>query len=118
MAARIGDGDPVIGEIGDAAHHRIVGRTVDKADDTGGKGEEIEQADHGKQRQQTQDIRLGLRPADRHERGRRGDDDACHQQHQQNAAPPHRLIGGGRVGRRNVVRLGEHEVRRIACRNG
>ena len=97
MAAGVGDGDPVIGEIGDAAHHRIVDRTVDKADDTGGKSEQIEQADHGKQRQQPQNIRLRLRPADGGERDRDRDDDACHQQHQQNAAAaPHRLLGGGR----------------------
>ncbi len=48
MAARIGDGDPVIGEIGDAPDHRIVHGTVDKTDDAGGKGKQAEQADHGK----------------------------------------------------------------------
>ena len=108
MAARVGDGDPVIGEIGDAAHDRIVHRTVGKADDAGGKSKQIEQADHREQRQQAQNIRLRLRPADRGERDCDRDDDAGHQQHQQNAAaPPHRLVGGGRS--RGVwVKFGGH----------
>ena len=97
MAGGVGDGDPVIGEIGDAADDRIVDRTVDKADDPGGKSEQIEQADHRKQRQQAQNIRLGLRPADGGQRDRDRNDGARHQKHQQNAAaPPHRLLGGGR----------------------
>ena len=70
MAARVGDGDPVISEIGDAADDGVVGRTVGKADDAGGKGKQIEQADHGKQRQQAENIRLGLRAADGGQRDR------------------------------------------------
>ena len=46
MAARVGDGEAVEGVVGDAAHHGIVGLAVGEADDAGGKGEQIEQADH------------------------------------------------------------------------
>ena len=47
MAAGIGHRQPVIGVVGDPADHRIVGGAVGETDDAGGKGEQIEQADHG-----------------------------------------------------------------------
>ena len=109
MAAGIGDGDPVIGEIGDAADDGIVDRTVGKANDTGRKSKQIEQADHRKQRQQAENIRLRLRPADRGQRDRDRHDGACHQQHQQDAAaPPYRLVGGGFGRGAIMVRFGGH----------
>ena len=74
MAAGIGDGDAVISKIGDAANDRIVGRTVGEANDPGGEGEQIEQADHRKQRQQAKNIRLRLRAPDRGQRDRHGHD--------------------------------------------
>ena len=64
MAARIGDREPVIGVVGDAAHDGIVGGAVGEADDAGGKGEQVEQPDHGEQRQHAEDIGLGLGAAE------------------------------------------------------
>ena len=93
MAAGIGDRQAIEGVIGDRAHDRIVRNAVGEADDAGGKGEQVEQPDHRQQRQQAQDIRLRLRPAERHERHRRGDDGARDQQHQHDAAAaPRRLM--------------------------
>ena len=46
MAARVGDGKPVIGVVGDMTHHRVVGGAVGEADDTRGESEQIEQPDH------------------------------------------------------------------------
>ena len=109
VAPCIGDGEPVKGVIGDAAHHRIVGGAVGEANDTGGVGEQVEQPDHGEQRQQPEDIGLGLRPAQRHQRDRGGDDAAGHQQHQHDrAAAPPRLVDGHRLARRIGVRVGGH----------
>ena len=105
MAARIGDRQSVIGMIGDAAHDRIVGGAVGEANDAGGEGEQVEQPDHRQQRQQPEDIGLGLRTADGHQRDRRRDDPAGHQQHQHDAAAaPRRLVGGHRLSWRIVVR--------------
>ena len=99
MAARIGDREPVIGVVGDVAHHRIVGGAVGEADDAGGEREQVEQPDHRQQRQQPQDIGLRLRPADGHQRDRGRDDAAGHQQHQHDAAAaPRRLVDGLRLG--------------------
>ena len=83
MTAGVGDREPVIGVVGDAADHRIVGGAVGEADDSGGESEQVEQPDHGQQRQQPEDIGLRLRPADGHQRDRDRDDAAGHQQHQQ-----------------------------------
>ena len=62
MAAGIGDREPVIGVIGDAAHDRIVGGAVGEADDAGGKGEQVEQPDHRQQRQQRRGYRAAPAP--------------------------------------------------------
>ena len=95
VAARIADGEPVIGLIGDMAHHGVVGRAVGETNDPGGEREQVEQPDHRQQRQQSQDIRLRLRPADSHQRDRGRDDAAGHQQHQHDAsAAPRRLVRG------------------------
>ena len=65
----IRDGEAVIGMVGDAAHHRIIGSAVGEADDAGGKGEQVEQPDCPQQRQHAEDnIRLGLGAADEHQR--------------------------------------------------
>ena len=119
MAARIGDREPVIGMIGDAAHHRIVGGAVGEANDAGGEGEQVEQPDHRQQRQQPEDIGLRLRPADGHQRDRRGDDAAGHQQHQHDAAAaPRRLVGGHRLARRIVCQVSAVMAGNAACRRG
>jgi len=98
MAAGIGDRQPVIGMVGDAAHHGIVGGAVGETDDAGGQREQVEQPDHGQQRQQPQNIGLRLHPAQRHQRHRRRDDAAGHQQHQHDGAPaPRRLVDGLRL---------------------
>jgi hypothetical protein len=98
MAAGVGDREAVIGEIGDAPDHRIVGRAIGETNDSGRKSKQIEQADHRQKRKQPEDIGLGLRPADGRERDRNCYDRAGHQQHQDNAAaPPCRLVGGHRL---------------------
>ena len=113
MAAGIGDREPVIGVVGDPAHHRIVGGAVGETDDAGGKGEQIEQADHGQQRQHAEDIGLGLGAADGHQRHRDRDDAGGHQQHQHDAAaPPRRLMGREGLGGRMAVSFGGHIGRR------
>ena len=97
VTAGVGDRQPVIGMIGDAARDRIVGGTIGEANDSGGEGEQVEQPDHRQQRQQPEDIRLRLRMTDGHERDRGRDDSAGHQQHQNDAAAaPRRLMGGHR----------------------
>ncbi len=99
MAARVGHCQPVIGMVGDAPHHGVVGGAVGEADDAGGKGEQVEQADHRQQRQHAEDIGLGLGPADGHHRHRDRDDARGDQQHQHDAAaPPRRLMGRERLG--------------------
>ena len=99
MAARVGNGEPVIGVIGDMAHHGVVGGAIGEADDTGGEREQVEQPDHRQQRQQPKNIGLRLRPADGHQRDRGRDDAAGHQQHQNDAAAaPRRLVRGHRRG--------------------
>ena len=60
MAARIGDGQAVIGMIGNAADDGIVGGAIGETDDPGGKGEQIEQPDHRQHGQHTEDIGLGV----------------------------------------------------------
>ena len=99
VAPRIGDRQPVIGMVGDAAKHGIVGGAVGETDDAGGQREQVEQPDHGQQRQEPQDVGLRLRPAQRHQRYRGRDDAAGHQQHQHDgAAAPRRLVDGLRLG--------------------
>ncbi len=97
MTAGIGDRQPVIGLIGDATRHRIVGGAVGETDNAGGEGEQVEQPDHRQKRQQRQDIRLRLGTPDGHQGDRHGDDPAGHQQHQNDAAAaPRRLMDGCR----------------------
>ena len=56
-----------------------------------------------------EDIGLRLGAADGHQRDRHRDDAGGHQQHQHDAAaPPRRLVGGERLGRRIVVSFGGH----------
>ena len=94
VAAGIGDREPVIGVVGDAGHDGIVGGAVGKADNARGKGEQVEQADHGEQRQHAEDIGLGLGAADGHQHDRDCDDAGGHQQHQHDAAATPRRLGG------------------------
>jgi hypothetical protein len=116
MAAGIGHRQPVMGMIGDPAHHRIVGSAVGEADDAGGEGEQVEQPDHRQQRQQAEDIGLGLGAAERHQRHRHADQPGRHQQHQHDAAvAPRRLVGGQRLRRRIFVSFGGH-TGDAACR--
>ncbi len=61
MAARVGDRQPVIGMIGDAARHRVVGGTIGEANNSGRESEQVEQPDHGQKRKQPKDIGLRLR---------------------------------------------------------
>ena len=113
MPAGVGDRQPVIGMIGDAAHHRIIGAAVGEADDAGGEGEQVEQPDHRQQRQQAKDIGLRLGAADGHQRDRHRDNAGGHQQHQDDAAaPPRRLVGHQRLGGEIVVGFGGHQGRR------
>ena len=67
VAPGIGDGEPVMGMVGDAAHHGIIGLAIGETDDAGGEGEQIEQPDHRQQRQHAEDIGLRLGAADRHQ---------------------------------------------------
>ncbi len=109
MAAGIGHRQPVIGVIGDPAHHRIVGGAIGETDDAGGEGEQVEQPDHRQQRQQPEDIGLRLGPADGHQRDRDRHDRKGHQQHQNDAAvAPRRLVGGEGLRRGIVVGFGDH----------
>ena len=64
VAVRIGDHEPVIGMVGDAAHDGVVGGAAGETDDAGGKGEQAEQPDHGEQREHAEDIGLRLGAAD------------------------------------------------------
>ena len=99
MAARIGHGQAVIGMIGDPAHHGIVGAAVGETDDAGGKGEQIEQPNHGEDGEHAEDIGLRMDAAERHQRDRDPDEPSRHQQHQNDAAAaPRRLVDGDRVG--------------------
>jgi len=99
MAARVGHRQPIMGLVGDTPHHGVVGGAVGEADDAGGKGEQVEQADHRQKRQHAEDIGLGLGPADGHHRHRDRDNAGGHQQHQHDAtAPPRRLLGRERLG--------------------
>ena len=112
MTAGVGDHQPVIGQIGDAARDRVVGGTIGETDDSRGVCEQAEQPDHRQHRQQAEDVGLGLRTADGHQGDRRGDDSAGDQQHQNDAAaPPRRLVGGDRLSRRIVVSIGGHRKR-------
>jgi hypothetical protein len=95
VTAGVGDRQPVMGMIGDAARDRIVGGTIGKANNSGGEGEQVDQPDHGQKRKQPEDIRLRLGMTDAHEGDRGGDDSAGHQQQQNNAAAaPRRFMGG------------------------
>ncbi len=99
--------------IGDAAHHRIVDGAIGEADDAGGEREQVEQPDHGKQRQKAEDIGLRLGAADGHQRDRHRDDAGGHQQHQDDAAaPPRRFVRHERLGGEIVVGFGGHLGRR------
>ena len=109
VAAGVGHGQTVEGVVGDARDHGIVGRAIGEADDSGGESEQVEQPDHRQQRQQPEDIRLRLRPADGHQRDCHRDDPAGHQQHQNNAAAaPRRLVGREGLGGGIAVGFGGH----------
>ena len=109
VAARVGNRQPVIGMVGNPAHHGVVGGLVGETDDPGGEGEQVEQADHRQQRQHAEDIGLGLGPADRHQRHRDRDDTGGHQQHQDDAAAaPRRLVGREGPGGGIAVGFGSH----------
>jgi len=109
MAARIGDREPVEGVIGDPRHHRIVGGTIDEANDPGGKRKQIEQPEHREQREQAKNIGLRLRTPDRHQRDRDRDQPARDQKHEQDAArAPRRLVCGHKVPGQVMVALEGH----------
>jgi hypothetical protein len=109
MTAGVGDREPVIGVIGNAADHRIVGAAIGEADNSGGKRKQVEQPDHRQHRQQPEDIGLRLRTAEGHQRDRDRDQPAGHQQHQNDAAAAsRRLMRGDRLVRRIVVGVGGH----------
>ena len=92
---------------------RVVGGAIGETDDACGEGEQIEQADHGEQRQHAEDIGLGLGPADGHQRHRDSDDAGGDQQHQHDAAaPPRRLMRREGLGGRMAVSFGGHIERR------
>ncbi len=111
MAARVGDREPVEGVVGDMAHDRIVGAAVGKADDAGGKGEQVEQPDHREQRQDAQYIRLRLRPPDGHQgKGNDNQGDRHQQDKHDAAAAPRRLMQGRRLPGRIVVGCAGHAV--------
>jgi hypothetical protein len=111
MAAGIGDRQAIEGVIGDRAHDRIVRNAVGETDDAGRKRKQVEQPDHRQQRQQAQDIRLRLRPAERHERHRGGDNGARDQEHQHDAAAaPCRLMRRYRGMLQIAVSVGSHRM--------
>ena len=94
MPPGVGDRQPVMGMIGDAAHHRIIDAAIREADDAGGEGKQAEQPDHGEKRQQAKDIGLRLGAADGHQHDRHRDNAGGHQEHQEDAAaPPRRFVG-------------------------
>ena len=102
-----------MGMIGNPAHHGVVGGAVGEADDSGGEGEQVEQADHRQQRQHAENIGLGLGPADRHQRDGDRDDAGGHQQHQNDAAaPPRRFVRREGLGGGSAVGFGGHIKRR------
>ena len=109
MPARIRHRQPVEGVIGDVAHHGIVGLAVGKADDAGGKGEQVEQPDHGEHGKKAKDIGLRLVAPDGHQPDRDRHQPPRDQQHQHDrAAPPQRLMHSHRLGRRIEVDMGVH----------
>ena len=113
MPSGVGDRQPVMGMIGDAAHHRIIDAAIREADDAGGEGEQAEQPDHGEQRQQAKDIGLRLGPADGHQHDRHRDNAGGHQEHQDDAAaPPRRFVGHQRLGGEIIVGFSGHLGRR------
>ena len=98
MTARVGDREAVMGMIGDAARHRIVGAAIGETNDAGSESEQAEQPDRRQQRQQAEDIGLRLGAADGHQGERCRDNAAGHQQHQDDAAAaPHRFMRGHRL---------------------
>ncbi|MFK4624332.1 hypothetical protein ACVIWV_001650 [Bradyrhizobium diazoefficiens] len=92
MAARIGHGQPVEAMIGDTTHDWIVETAVGEADDAGSEGEQVEQADHRQHGEDTEDIGLRLRTAERHQPDGDRDQAGGHQQHQRNAARARRRL--------------------------
>ncbi len=46
MAAGVGDRQPVMGMVGDAAQDRVVGGPIGEPEDAGGESEQVEQPDH------------------------------------------------------------------------
>jgi hypothetical protein len=98
VTAGVGDGESVMGMIGDPAHDGVVRGPIGETDDACGEREQIEQPDHRQQRQQPQNIGLRLRAAEGHQRDRHRDDPKRHQQHQHDAAAAsRRLVGGERL---------------------
>ena len=57
VTAGISDREAVSGQVRDAADHRIVGRAIGEANDSGRESEQIEQAHHRQQRQQRRECR-------------------------------------------------------------
>jgi hypothetical protein len=86
MAVGVGDGDAVEGAVGDGAHDRIFGCAIGEADDAGRESEQHEQADHGQQCQQRQNVGLRLGAAEGHEGDGTADDHRCNQQDKDDAA--------------------------------
>ena len=110
VTAGIGHRQSVIGLVRDPALDGIVGDAVGEADDARGEGEQVEQPDHGEQRQQAEDIGLRLGPPDGHESDRRRDDPAGHQQHQHDgAAAPRRLVRRPSARMTDRVGFGGHD---------
>jgi len=72
--------------IRDASDDGIVEITIGETDDAGGKGEQVEQADHRQHGKHAEDIGLRLRPPERHQPDGDGHECRRHQEHQRDAA--------------------------------
>ena len=86
MAALIGDDDAIKGAVGHFTDDWVVGRPIGKLHDPGGERECHEQPDHGQQREQAEDIGLGLDAAEQHEADRSSDHGERDEKHQRRAA--------------------------------
>jgi len=93
VTAGIGNRQAIEGVVGDMRGNGIIGGTVGEANHAGGKRKQVEQPDHGQNRQQPQYIGLCLRASDGHQRDRHRNQHPGHQQHQHNAAAASHRFG-------------------------
>ena len=85
-AAGIGDQQALTGVVDDRLEQGARRLSTGNAQDPGGERKQEKSAGHGENRQQRQDVRLGIGAADEQEGCAGTDEDQCDQQHQSDAA--------------------------------